>query len=96
MDYFGINSAADLPKISEVFASQLIEPTAIRHTEDGNIALTEEPVAFVDSNGDLVIPQTETTGESAEPNDQDNNTPEQSDDVPGADNSDESTDPGKQ
>ena len=37
-------------------------------------SLTEEPVAFVDSNGDLVIPQTETTGESAEPNDQDNNT----------------------
>ena len=30
MDYFGINSAADLPKLKEVFAETLIEPTIIR------------------------------------------------------------------
>jgi len=29
MDYFGINSAADLPKLKEVFAETLIEPTFI-------------------------------------------------------------------
>ncbi len=29
MDYFGINSAADLPKLKEVFAETLIEPTII-------------------------------------------------------------------
>src|SRR5687767_6901034 len=33
MDYFGINSPEDLPKIREVFAEQLVEPTMIRHAE---------------------------------------------------------------
>ena len=32
MDYFGINSAADLPKLKEVFAETLAEPTLINHT----------------------------------------------------------------
>lgn len=32
MDYFGINSADDLPKIKEVLADQIIEPTKIHHT----------------------------------------------------------------
>jgi segregation and condensation protein B len=30
MDYFGINSAADLPKIKEVLAEQIVEGTIIR------------------------------------------------------------------
>lgn len=30
MDYFGINSSDDLPKIKEVLAEQLIEPTQVR------------------------------------------------------------------
>ena len=33
MDYFGINSADDLPKIKEVLADQIIEGTLINHTE---------------------------------------------------------------
>lgn len=33
MDYFGINSADDLPKIKEVLADQLVEPTVIKDTE---------------------------------------------------------------
>ncbi|MDP4264515.1 MAG: SMC-Scp complex subunit ScpB [Bacteroidota bacterium] len=33
MDYFGINSAEDLPKIKEVLADQLVEPTIIKDTE---------------------------------------------------------------
>lgn len=32
MDYFGINSPEDLPKIKEVLAGQLIEPTIVNHT----------------------------------------------------------------
>lgn len=32
MDYFGINSADDLPKIKEVLAEQLVEPTVIKDT----------------------------------------------------------------
>lgn len=31
MDYFGINTAADLPKLREVFAETLVEPTIITH-----------------------------------------------------------------
>jgi segregation and condensation protein B len=31
MDYFGINSADDLPKIKEVLADQMVEPTIIRN-----------------------------------------------------------------
>jgi segregation and condensation protein B len=33
MDYFGINSADDLPKIREVLADQIIEPTVMKNTE---------------------------------------------------------------
>ena len=33
MDYFGINSAEDLPKIKEVLADQLVEPTVIKDAE---------------------------------------------------------------
>lgn len=33
MDYFGINSADDLPKIKEVLAEQLVEPTIVNHAE---------------------------------------------------------------
>lgn len=32
MDYFGINSADDLPRIREVLAEQLVEPTVIKDT----------------------------------------------------------------
>ena len=31
MDYFGINTSADLPKLKEVFAETLVEPTAVLH-----------------------------------------------------------------
>lgn len=33
MDYFGINSVEDLPKIKEVLSGQLIQPTVINHTD---------------------------------------------------------------
>ena len=44
MDYFGINSADDLPKIKEVLADQLIEPTIVNHTdfEQGNMVVTDD------------------------------------------------------
>jgi segregation and condensation protein B len=48
MDYFGINSAEDLPKIKEVLADQLVEPTVIKDTETiaeagGEETKNEEP-----------------------------------------------------
>src|SRR3982751_508287 len=33
MDYFGINSAEDLPKIKEILADQIVEPTIVHHTD---------------------------------------------------------------
>lgn len=33
MDYFGINSADDLPKIKEVLADQLVEPTVVKDSQ---------------------------------------------------------------
>lgn len=45
MDYFGINTADDLPKIREVLADQIVEPTRIHHTEfeqSDNLLVSEE------------------------------------------------------
>jgi segregation and condensation protein B len=33
MDYFGINSPEDLPKIKEVLSDQIVAPTIIQHTD---------------------------------------------------------------
>jgi segregation and condensation protein B len=41
MDYFGINSADDLPKIKEVLAEQLVEPTLIGRPESETPAASE-------------------------------------------------------
>jgi segregation and condensation protein B len=63
MDYFGINSAADLPKLKEVFAETLIEPTVITHgtseslpeTGDndstGSLSSTDHPAATSHEEG---------------------------------------------
>lgn len=49
MDYFGINSPEDLPKIREVLADQIIEPTVVHHTD------FEQPSALVVTDqGELV------------------------------------------
>ena len=45
MDYFGINTPEDLPKIKEVLADQIIEPTVVNHTEfdqTSTLAVTDE------------------------------------------------------
>jgi len=46
MDYFGINSTDDLPKIREVLADQLVEATVIKpedFTDNSVLAQTEDP-----------------------------------------------------
>lgn len=67
MDYFGINNADDLPKIKEVLAEQMVEPTVVKdalqtneeNTEAGN---EEGPEALaVTEAGELVV-----NGEQAE------------------------------
>jgi segregation and condensation protein B len=63
MDYFGINSADDLPKIREVLADQLVEPTIIKNVEllpatpgekdnDAILSVTEEGELIEKENED--------------------------------------------
>ena len=47
MDYFGLNSADQLPKIDDILASQIVEPTLVQaehfEIEKGeNLAVSEE------------------------------------------------------
>lgn len=49
MDYFGINSPDDLPKIREVLADQVVQPTIINHTE-----FEQSEVLAVSDNGELI------------------------------------------
>lgn len=70
MDYFGINSAEDLPKIKEVLAEQMVEATIVngahvseedvKHEEEEAVVIQSEIPLAVDSNGAL-IPQEEET-----------------------------------
>jgi segregation and condensation protein B len=50
MDYFGINSPEDLPKIREVLADQVVEPTVINHTD------FEQSDLVVTDQGELIVP----------------------------------------
>ena len=54
MDYFGINSADDLPKIREVLAEQLVEPTVIKDAE-----ITEEEIKPDNSDDEVLLSVTE-------------------------------------
>lgn len=58
MDYFGINSAADLPSIKEVLADQFIEPTQIRNTELSN--QLEQEGSIVSETEELQLDKSET------------------------------------
>ena len=49
MDYFGINNPEDLPKIKEVLAEQIVEPTIINHTE-----FEQSETFIVSDEGELV------------------------------------------
>ncbi len=70
MDYFGINTSDDLPKIREVLAEQLIEPTLISHNESNehiqetstsdSVADTELSVA---ETGELIANKSINEGE---------------------------------
>jgi segregation and condensation protein B len=71
MDYFGINSKEDLPRIKEIVGSDLVEPTAVQHEfspEDADL-LPEGTVEalVVKEDGSLVAETvTESTAASEE------------------------------
>ncbi|MBK7122648.1 MAG: SMC-Scp complex subunit ScpB [Chitinophagaceae bacterium] len=63
MDYFGINSAEDLPKISEVLMEELIQATNVKEAEDhmdATNSIEDEPLA---DNTDALFATEETAGE---------------------------------
>jgi len=80
MDYFGINSAADLPKIREVLAEQIVEGTIINPEDftDQNVAteVTEEETIAgeeaevseltVNEEGELIVKDEEEEGDKPE------------------------------
>jgi len=74
MDYFGINSADDLPKIKEVLAEQLVEPTVIKDlNEDGETEVKSDEVEGTDEvealavteGGELIINKEQGEGEES-------------------------------
>ena len=69
MDYFGINSAEDLPRINEVLASQIVEPTLVNaehfELEEGEVLAVSEEGELVAKGGDqpadeAIIPEAGT------------------------------------
>ena len=53
MDYFGINSSEDLPKIREVFSEQMVQPTLISDDDFKIAEAKEESNLAVTESGDL-------------------------------------------
>jgi segregation and condensation protein B len=50
MDYFGINSTDDLPKIKEVLAEQLVAPTYVNDTEQIEISEIENKLDYINES----------------------------------------------
>jgi segregation and condensation protein B len=60
MDYFGINSADDLPKIREVLAEQAVIPAVVNHTEED-----EASALVVTDAGELIDAEERTCQDTA-------------------------------
>lgn len=65
MDYFGINSADELPKIKEVI-NEPVEPTNLKNTLFGEEARPDDPeLLSVTENGELIINKEQGDGEES-------------------------------
>jgi segregation and condensation protein B len=53
MDYFGLNSPEDLPKLKEVFEEAMVNPTTM--TNEGTVPETEETDLNSDENGSALV-----------------------------------------
>jgi segregation and condensation protein B len=60
MDYFGINSAEDLPKISEVLMEELIQATNVKEAEENREAANEAENENIEDNIDALFINEET------------------------------------
>jgi len=69
MDYFGINSADDLPKIKEVLAEQLVEPTVMKDVNTEDEAKPEDgdetAALAVTDDGELIVSKEQGEGEES-------------------------------
>jgi segregation and condensation protein B len=69
MDYFGINSSEELPKIKEVLAEQLVEPTSMKDTLQGNEDKKDDSdeteALVVTDNGELIVNKEQNEGEKS-------------------------------
>ena len=68
MDYFGINSADELPKIKEVLAEQLVEPTVmstIRGNEEKTEGADDAEALAVTDYGELIVSKDPGEGEES-------------------------------
>jgi segregation and condensation protein B len=68
MDYFGLNSAEELPRINEVLADQIVEPTLVNaehfDVEEGNLLAVTEEGELVAKVDDIITddePEADTT-----------------------------------
>lgn len=77
MDYFGINTAEDLPKISEVLMEELVQATNVKEAMEENAGeereVIEETLLLVNEEGEILVEEesvveevTEETVENAE------------------------------
>lgn len=70
MDYFGINSPDDLPKIKEVLADQIIAPTVVNRTQfqqSGILSVSDNGELVLAEDGQLSISEPHVNGHHAEP-----------------------------
>lgn len=69
MDYFGVNSSDDLPKIKEVLANQIMEGTAVHHTDfdqPSSLAVRDDG-ELIDGANESISPQNAGSAEETAP-----------------------------
>jgi segregation and condensation protein B len=59
MDYFGINSADELPKIKEIFGEGNVEPTVLQNSLFGKTKTGDEEALSVTEEGELIRKENE-------------------------------------
>jgi segregation and condensation protein B len=95
MDYFGINSADELPRINEVLAEQIVAPTLVNadhfDVEEGALLAVSEDGELIKKEGEDGVPEDETI-EIVEEFVEENDHIDSDEEIPGASDEDISPD----
>jgi segregation and condensation protein B len=61
MDYFGINSPADLPQLGELASQEMVNPTVVgaSHMVDSDLPENESPALAINDQGEIVVAGTQ-------------------------------------